>query len=404
MALARSAVGAALALGAAASVADTDADDMPRERALPGVAVAWFVPGGSRSVIDTHWQSPAVGSGPLTLRAGFGWRATDAVPERWSLDGTAIEWSFGRSRAYASVERRHWGPGWMGSLILDGAAPALPAVGWRRDEARSDGWAAALGPWSADVFAAQLRGHTEPRRPFLIGMRVQWRPIGPLAIGASRMLQWGGVGRPQGLGNLLRALAGRDNIDGTDKSQEPGNQLAGVDWRWAPTGDDGAAFYGQLVGEDEAGLWPSKNMLLAGVDATLPLTGAEVRVFAEAVDTMAGRVGANAAPGTSYRHPLYPQDYTSQGALLGHPAGGDVRLATVGTAIMQGRRTGMVALSAGSAAATAQRFAPGRIYGLNAAGHIDLPAQQRLAAGWWWWRDAQGARGEARVWWQYAAR
>ena len=49
-------------------------------------------------------------------------RAGDDHP--WTFDESAISAPLGAGRIYASVERRHWGPSWTGSLILDAARPA----------------------------------------------------------------------------------------------------------------------------------------------------------------------------------------------------------------------------------------------------------------------------------------
>jgi hypothetical protein len=64
----------------------------------------------------------------------------------------------GAGRIYASVERRHWGPSWTGSLILDAAARPVPAIGWRKDDRRpfADKPFSWLGPWRTDLFIGEL--------------------------------------------------------------------------------------------------------------------------------------------------------------------------------------------------------------------------------------------------------
>ncbi len=60
-------------------------------------------------------------------------------------------------------------------------------------------------------------------------------------------------------------LPDRDNT-GTDN--EPGNQLAGFDFKFKlePTLGWPVSFYGQMIGEDEAGGLPSANMYTGGIE------------------------------------------------------------------------------------------------------------------------------------------
>jgi hypothetical protein len=244
---------------------DTPTDDDAEVDTAPqgvGADAPWLVPGGVGPQRRDRWLSTALQrQGPLRWRLALAWQ-DQQVPDRpWGLDGSLMAWTLGTSESYVSFERRHWGPRRLGSLILDGTAPALPAVGWRRSTRTSeDSLLAWLGPWSADVFVGRLQGHAEPARPLLIGMRWQFAPVPTLTLGLSRTLQWGGRGRNESLKSLANALIGRDNVgtDGLRREDEPGNQLAGVDWRWrlnlAP---DAASLYGQVVGEDEAGMAPA---------------------------------------------------------------------------------------------------------------------------------------------------
>lgn len=369
----------------------------------PGGDAPWLVPGGTPARLAAQYVSPMHASGALRWRAGFAW--SDRPLRNWSLDGSVVALALDRAEFYASVERRHWGPGWMGSLILDGAAPALPAVGWRRtaDTPSRQPWLRWLGPWTADVFIARLQGHTEPARPQLIGTRLQFEPIPGLEVGLARTMQWGGSGRNEGLRSLLGALIGRDNLGagGLTQSNEPGNQLAGIDWRWTPDAQRLPSIYGQIVGEDEAGLLPSRNMALLGLDLPLPTRSGSLRLFVEAADTIAGDLGGHATPGAAYRHHVYRQGYTHAGVTLGHPAGGDVRLASLGVLMQRGAMGAIVALSTGRALPQAQRFAAGPVRAANFATHVDLTRRDRLGAGLWWAKDATGRRGEAQWWWQH---
>jgi hypothetical protein len=305
------------------------------------------------------------------------------------------------SEFYASVQRRHWGPGWAGSLILDGAAPAVPAVGWRRAavQASTHPWLAWIGPWGADFFFGRLQGHDQPARPYLIGMRVEWSPVDRLALGASRTMQWGGRGRDESFRSLANSLLGNDNVGfgGVTAQNEPGNQLAGFDLRWMVDRLSSSSIYAQIVGEDEAGHLPSRNMFLLGLDARVPAGPGSLRLFVEAADLLAGRVSGDPRPFAAYRHSVYLQGYTQEGEVLGHPAGGDARLGTVGGLYRHGTITAMVTASIGRAEPSAQSFPAGRVQGVNTALSWQADARLRLGVAVASWQDAAGRRSRLQA-------
>ncbi len=354
-------------------------------------------------------QSGAFVSGALRWQAGVAWRREREA--RLTAEGSAVSYELGetagQSELYASVQRRHWGPGWVGSLILDGAAPAVPAIGWRRPVMQASGspWFSWMGPWGADIFVGRLQGHREPARPVLIGMRLQLAPSDRLDIGLSRTMQWGGRGRDESSSSLLNSLLGNDNVgfSGVTASNEPGNQLAGVDVRWLVDAVSQTSFHAQVVGEDEAGHLPSRNMVLLGVDARVPTASGSVRFFAEFADLLAGRLSDDPRPLAAYRHSVYRQGYTQEGFSLGHQLGGDARVATAGWLVRHGALQAMFMASAGRAEPTSQFFAPGRILGAHASLQAQLDAQTQLGAGAAWWADRASRRHSLQVWWRSAA-
>jgi hypothetical protein len=275
------------------------------------------------------------------LRWAFGGSVADLHGQRSDLDGTSLSLPLGPGRLYASVERRHWGPPPFGSLILDGGARALPAIGWRKTSAQTFEWPglAWVGPWRTDFFAGTTKNDVGPGGVKLLGWRLEIEPVQGLVLGGSRTIQWGGQGRPQTPGNLLRAIAGLDNFETTDPAAEPGNQLAGFDARWTlPWGAPWQlSLHGQAIGEDEAGRLPSLYLASGGAEVATRLDdGMALRLVGEVADTMAGRAFSDRRPGTAYRHPLYPAGYRHRNELLGHPVGPDARLASVALAAQRG--------------------------------------------------------------------
>jgi len=383
----------------------------------PGLSFAWSAPRRQLPSLigepfagrgGVRWLGADLAQGGLRARLGVAWR--DGREPAWSLEGSRLSWSpapvdeRGSGEFYASVERRHWGPGWTASLILDGSAPAVAALGWRRTELSRSAhpWMSWLGPWGADVFVGRLQGHRQPERPSLFGMRLVLAPLAGVELGLSRTIQWGGRGRDERWSSLRNALLGRDNVgfDGITADNEPGNQLAGADLRWTIDPVHQTAVYAQGIGEDEAGKLPSRNMVLVGIDSRWATEGGVLRFFVEYADVLAGRVSRDPRPFAAYRHAIYRQGYTHEGQPLGHPAGGDLKLASVGTLYRAQALSVMGVVSLGHAEPSAERLAPGVFYGFETQMQWPLDAASQLHAGAAWYRDSTGRRQALRAGWR----
>jgi hypothetical protein len=246
-----------------------------------------------------------------------------------SMDGSALSWQISPHwRLGAGLIARQWGPAWDGSLILSPAARAFPSVAL--DAASGTLSDSKWWWWLGQVQFSGVLGQLESDRgdvpkPWLMGMRLVLRPWDWLELGASRTMQLGGEGRDNSLKSFLKAFLGRDNnCDGSDCSNQPGNQLGGFDARlnldaWLP----GVALYGQMIGEDGRPEWypvPAKNMHQAGAEWRRN----DALVFAEWTDSTAGQTGI------AYNHSIYTDGYRYKGRPLGHWADGDSNVWTAG--------------------------------------------------------------------------
>ena len=361
--------------------------------------------GGLRLRIGT-----ALADGAVRARFGVTWQPGDG--HSVSYDGTAISAPLGAGRVYASVERRHWGPSWTGSLILDAGAEAVPAIGWRKSEPTAFGtpWLAWLGPWSLDVFAGGLSQESGPQHAHLLGARVQVMPLPGLELAASRTIQWGGSGRPESLRSITQALLGHDNSNSNSASgtsSEPSNQLGGFDARYTFVLGERrtVSIYGQAIGEDEAGGLPSHYLGSIGADASFPVNATTVRLFVEHANTTLNGTFGTPILGSAYRHHIYLAGYTQRGEPLGHPAGGDVRLTSIGAIVDGGAWNGTLMLHHGDAYPTATLYpGGGSLNGGNAALNWQIDAASRIGLELAHWRDPGGTWTRAQLWWRYAFR
>lgn len=323
-----------------------------------------------------------------TVRLGAEYSERD---DRWHFVGSEIALPLGPGTAYVSNESRHWGPGWFGSTILDAAAPPVAAGGWRFGEA-------ADAHWRGDFFAGRLRGAQTYEHPWLIGMRLEWRPTPAWTLALSRTMQVGGRGRDESLRTLLRALVSSDTVGraGVTTDNEPGNEEGAFDARYAHRWRDAdLGVYLQLTAEDKGKYVPTRRMPLVGADAGVRLGALSLRAIAEFVQTQAG-----SAHGLAYTHHIYQGGYTNRNEPLGHPIGGDSRLASLGLLLDDGRFSGLLALHHGRALPESQRFVAGdTLEGGDAALRIALRRDLRVGLSLHAWR----AGAETRHWGQVFA-
>jgi hypothetical protein len=151
-------------------------------------------------------------------------------------------------------------------------------------------------------------------------MRITWKPHDRLEIGLSRSAQWCGDGRPCGWDTFWDLFRGNDNDQALE--DQPGNQMAGVDFRWSVPWVP-LALYGQYIGEDEAGGFPSKYLGLFGAESWGGWGDQSWRVHAEYADTACDFRSDQPQFGCAYESSIYTDGYRYRDRVLGHSADGD---------------------------------------------------------------------------------
>ncbi|OTG83765.1 capsule assembly Wzi family protein [Acinetobacter sp. ANC 4648] len=227
----------------------------------------------------------------------------------------------------------YWGPGHDGSLIRgDASRPVYGFTAQRAEQkAFESKWLSWIGAWQYQAFAGQLDDYKAVPNTRLMGLRLTAQPLPYLELGASRTFQIDGEGQPGSFKAYWNAFIGKDNecVDTTCSGEgNPSNQLAGFDARLnlQPLLAVPVSLYGQYVGEDEAGLLPSKKMYQAGVDYSSSFKTMPYQVYAEWADT---RTNGDARA-ISYNHHIYTDGYYQHGFPLGHAMGGDGQMVSVG--------------------------------------------------------------------------
>ena len=147
-----------------------------------------------------------------------------------------------------------------------------------------------------EFFINQLEKNREIKNALLFGNRVSLGITHNLDISLLRLAQFGGEGRNVNLKTFTNMLIGRDNSsENLSFEDQPGNQIAGIDWTYRPVNKFNTIFYGQVIGEDEAGFLPSRTIKLVGLSFNLMNT----KIFIDHADTFSGKNNY------TYNHALY---------------------------------------------------------------------------------------------------
>jgi len=289
----------------------------PRESAEVGGGFAWI---GDRFSVDLNGQ--AVDS----PRDGDDFRA----------DYSSVALAIGNFSISANTLDRWWGPSWDGSLILSSNARPIPSISFDRNftEPFDWKWLRWIGPWDFAVHYGQFGDERDIPNTRFFAMRFNFKPIPSLEIGLSRTAQWCGNGRPCGFDTFTDLLLGIDNRggQGVSFSTEPGNQLAGIDFRWTlPLFNRQIAVYSQLIGEDEAGGFPSRNLGQFGIEGSgLWANRWSYRWFGEFSGTSCQFYESSELFNCAYNHGIHTTGYRFEGRSVGHGADNDARVVTAG--------------------------------------------------------------------------
>ena len=253
------------------------------------------------------------------------------------LDGSYLSQDIGNWSAYAGAFDRWWGPGRESTLILSNNARPMPSIGLRRIEPKAfeNRWLSWLGPWQWDMFVAKMEKERFIPNALIAGMRLSFEPIENFEVGLSRILQLCGDGRPCGFSTWTNALITIGDLDNTGTINEPGNQLASIDFSYSLSVGDKAnlKLYIEGTGEDEYYLMPFQFAKLIGASLYGPYgdMGGRWRLTTEFSDTVSRHAWlfAKQRNNVIYEHFIYRTGYRYKGRPLGHSLDNDSKLISV---------------------------------------------------------------------------
>jgi len=260
---------------------------------------------------------------------------TDTDPAL-KFDNSFVNMNVGRWTVGVGAVDRWWGPGWDSGLILSSNARPVPGLYLSRNSADAfdTKWLSWAGPWTMVTFMGQLEEDRAIPNALLWGMRVAFKPSATWEIGLSRTAMWAGDGRPKDLSVFFNLLRGKDNFTAEDegKENEPGNQLAGFDFKYFNHTDTlGYSFYGEVIGEDEANGLPSRPIAMFGASFHFSVMKRRTTIFTEFSDTAMDAFQNDKMYGSAYRHGTYTTGYIYKGQTLGSAYDNDSQALVIGT-------------------------------------------------------------------------
>jgi hypothetical protein len=258
-------------------------------------------------------------------------------------DGSYAGVALGNWMLTVGWQDRWFGPGRDGSLIMSSNARPTPGIAIQRNlstpfETR---WLSWMGPWTLTTFMTQLDDEREVNDALLFGVRGSIRPVRGLEIGISRSAQWCGEGRPCDFSTFVDLLLGNDNRGvNVSREDEPGNQLGGIDIRWALPKGIPIATYMQWIGEDGRGGGGAIGSWLRqlGLEHWGTIAGLSHRTHLEVTDTMCQEGGfgnGGEKPNCAYGHGVYRTGYRYKSRSLGHATDGDSLSYSIGSTLVQ---------------------------------------------------------------------
>jgi hypothetical protein len=268
---------------------------------------------------------------------------------------------------------RYWGSTADGSLILSTNARPIPTLSVERTvstapEAR---WLRWFGPWRAGMFIGKMESNRDDvDEPVFFGMHVAMKPRENIDLGFFRTAQLCGRGRTCNATSFWNMLIGHDNVGiNTSREDQPGNQLGGVDLRWAhPFGLRPHAIYASIIGEDGKDGFPVKALRNVGVETTFSQgDSAYMRVRLEFTDTKCTSKKISKQYNCAYRNNVF--NYRYRGRIIGDSLDNDTALWGLGIEHVDG---------SGTTASTAIRFADVNRAGAPDATHAISPTPLKL--------------------------
>ena len=230
----------------------------------------------------------------------------------FTLDGSYLQYTKGIATFGVGKVDRHWAFSDNTSLILSNNARPSESIYLKLENRFRYDWLPSKAKWSFEVFNGLTKGSLNGNKSMLLGMRAILSPIEGLDFELIQTSQWGGNKYNNGISSLGAALFFNTN----SSSNANINKMSGFGISYKLPTIIPLRFYGQAIGEDEAGNLPSCYAYLTGLEWTNTKIKYPTTVGIEAIDTRIDKTThGNCGPNTMYNNNTY--SYTNYGKTMG---------------------------------------------------------------------------------------
>ena len=172
-----------------------------------------------------------------------------------------------------------------------------------------------LIPTSIEMYNSFLKNSSSPKNSMMLGTRAIFTPTQNFSVEVIKISQWGGRSNNVGIKDFMNAIAGNTN----EGKYEDINQVAGIGFSYTKKNKFYPfRFYGQTLGEDEAGNLPSCLMYLIGIEGGNHKNKLISNIGLEFIDTRINlSSNGHCGPNTGYNNQFHK--YTNYDVVMGAP-------------------------------------------------------------------------------------
>jgi hypothetical protein len=235
-----------------------------------------------------------------------------ASKDQTNIDGSFFEYSKNIVKFGVGKINRNWSFSDNTSLALSSNASPPKSTYIKLEDTFDNKFLPKSSSWSFEAFNASTTKTLLGNNSMLFGNRLTFSPIKTLNFELIRTSQWGGGNYGNKPSDFFKVLF----VDSNEIAPHI-NHMAGFGFSYlSEFNKNPTRIYGQVIGEDEAGLLPMCFMHLVGLELNNQFLQYSNMIGLELVDTRVnetshGFCGAN----TAYNNNTYP--YTNNGTVMG---------------------------------------------------------------------------------------
>jgi hypothetical protein len=235
--------------------------------------------------------------------------------DKLNFDNSYVNYKKGIANLNIGKVERIWSFSKKSSLILSSNSRPFEAISIKLKNNFNTKWLPSTANWSVELINGSTKNSLYGKNSILSGARVIFSPSEKLNFELLQTAQWGNQNDKLYSSNIDALLFGNTN-NGKNSNI---NKMAGFGLSYSvPLNENIYRFYGQAIGEDEAGNLPSCYLWMAGLELTASKMKFPTTVSIEAVDTRVKKsTHGFCGPNTAYNNSIY--SYINYDTVLGVP-------------------------------------------------------------------------------------